>query len=73
VITVTVRFDDADTGEPTGLTVVILKPELFRVTIDTNEAPVGAPLLVLPRGSGNLPGHVRVPPGTLEPRCRLRS
>jgi DNA-binding GntR family transcriptional regulator len=47
VITVTVRFDDAATGEPTGLTVVILKPELFRVAIDTTEAPVGAPLIGL--------------------------
>jgi hypothetical protein len=46
VITVTVRFDDAATGEPTGLTVVMLKPELFRVAIDTTEAPIGEPLLV---------------------------
>ena len=43
VITVTVRFDDSATGEPTGLTVVMLKPELFRVAIDTTEAPVSAP------------------------------
>jgi len=41
VITVTVRFDDAATGEPAGLTVVMLKPELFRIAIDTTEAPVG--------------------------------
>jgi len=46
VITVTVRFDDPATGEPTGLTVVMLKPELFRVAVDTIEAPVGEPLLV---------------------------
>ena len=39
VITVTVRFDDPATGAPTGLTVVMLKPELFRVAIDTAEAP----------------------------------
>ncbi len=45
VITVTVRFDDSATGEPTGLTVVMLKPELFRVAIDTTEAPVSAPLM----------------------------
>ena len=43
VITVTVRFDDAATGEPAGLTVVMLKPELFRIAIDTTEAPVGTP------------------------------
>ena len=46
VITVTVRFDDASTGEPTGLTVVMLKPELFRVSVDTTETPIGEPLLV---------------------------
>lgn len=44
VITVTVRFDDPATGEPAGLTVVMLKPELFRVAIDTSEAPAGKPL-----------------------------
>ena len=43
VITVTVRFDDTATGEPAGLTVVMLKPELFRIAIDTTEAPVGSP------------------------------
>jgi DNA-binding GntR family transcriptional regulator len=42
VITVTVRFDDS-TGKPAGLTVVMLKPELFRVAIDTTEATVTAP------------------------------
>jgi DNA-binding GntR family transcriptional regulator len=43
VITVTIRFDDPVTGEPAGLTVVMLKPELFRVAIETTEAPVTAP------------------------------
>jgi DNA-binding GntR family transcriptional regulator len=43
VITVTVRFDDPDTGSPAGLTVVMLKPELFRVAIDTTEVQVSAP------------------------------
>ena len=42
-ITVTLRFDDHATGEPAGLTVVVLKPELFRVAIDTAEAPAGTP------------------------------
>ncbi len=45
VITVTIRFDDSDTGEPAGLTVVMLKPELFRVAIDTNEARTRTSLL----------------------------
>jgi len=45
VITVTVRFDDSDTREPVGLTVVMLKPELFRVAVETNAAPVSTPLM----------------------------
>jgi len=45
VTTVTIRFGDSDTGAPGGLTVVMLKPELFRVAIDTAEASVTAPLL----------------------------
>jgi DNA-binding GntR family transcriptional regulator len=47
VITVTVRFDHSATGTPAGLTVVMLKPELFRIAIDTTEAPVSAPLQFL--------------------------
>jgi len=43
VITVTARFDDSATGSPAGLTVVMLKPELFRVAIDTTEVHVSAP------------------------------
>jgi GntR family transcriptional regulator len=43
VITVTVRFDDPASGFPVGLTVVMLKPELFRVAIETTEAKVSAP------------------------------
>ena len=43
VITVTVRFDDSVSGEPTALTVVMLKPELFRVAIDTTEVPAHTP------------------------------
>jgi len=43
VITVTVRFDDSATGVPAGLTVVMLKPELFRVAVETAGAPVSAP------------------------------
>jgi DNA-binding GntR family transcriptional regulator len=45
VITVTVRFDDPATGTPAGLTVVMLRPELFRVAIDTTEVQVSAPSL----------------------------
>jgi DNA-binding GntR family transcriptional regulator len=46
VTTVTIRFDDSGTGAPGGLTVVMLKPELFRVAIDTAEASVTAPLFL---------------------------
>jgi DNA-binding GntR family transcriptional regulator len=38
VITVTVRFDNVAARVPAGLTVVVLKPELFRVTIETTRA-----------------------------------
>ena len=44
VITVTVRFDDIATGEPAGLTVGMLKPELFRIAIDTSQAQASTPL-----------------------------
>jgi GntR family transcriptional regulator len=44
VITVTVRFADSTTGTASGLTMVMLKPELFRVEIETVEASVSAPL-----------------------------
>jgi DNA-binding GntR family transcriptional regulator len=47
VITVTARFNDSATGDPAGLTVVMLKPGLFRVAIDTTEAPVSAPSLAV--------------------------
>jgi DNA-binding GntR family transcriptional regulator len=43
VITVTVRFADSAAGTSSGLTVVMLKPELFRVEIDTVPASVRAP------------------------------
>jgi DNA-binding GntR family transcriptional regulator len=44
LMTVTMRFGDAGPGAPGGLTVVMLKPELFRVAIDTTQAPVTTPL-----------------------------
>jgi hypothetical protein len=52
VITVTIRFDDSATGSPAGLTVVTLKPELFRVAIETTEAHVSAPSLVVSVSKG---------------------
>jgi hypothetical protein len=38
-VSVTIRFDDAATREPAGLTVVILRPELFRVVIQAGDTP----------------------------------
>ncbi len=41
-ISVTIRFDDPVSGAPVGLTVVILKPEQFRVVVETGSAlPTG--------------------------------
>ena len=33
-VSVTIRFDDHSTGAPAGLTVVVLKPERFRVVVE---------------------------------------
>jgi DNA-binding GntR family transcriptional regulator len=52
VITVTVRFDDPDTGRPSALTVVMLKPELFRVAIETAGTSVSAPSLLVSVSKG---------------------
>jgi DNA-binding GntR family transcriptional regulator len=62
VITVTIRFDDAATGEPAELTVVMLRPELFRVAIDTTGAPVTAPLAPPSRTGGVATGFPRLSP-----------
>lgn len=37
---VTVRFDDPVTGRPAALTVTVLRPELFRIVVDTTEMPL---------------------------------
>ena len=60
VTTVTVRLDDSATGEPAGLTVVMLKPELFRVAIET---AVGTPLGPLSIPAWRMPwAQARRPP-----------
>jgi DNA-binding GntR family transcriptional regulator len=38
VTTVTISFEDRELGAPAGLTVLMLRPELFRVAIDTATA-----------------------------------
>jgi hypothetical protein len=41
---VTARFQDPATGTPAVLTVVVLKPELFRVAVETTPAAAGTRL-----------------------------
>ena len=43
VIAVTVRFQDRERHTAAGLTVVMLRPELFRIAIETATAPAGLP------------------------------
>jgi DNA-binding GntR family transcriptional regulator len=40
-VSVTIRFDDPATGDPVGLTIVILKPDQFRVVIQIDGPIVG--------------------------------
>ena len=46
---VTIRFDDPAAGRPAALTVAVLRPELFRIVVQTAEAP-------LPGEAGGDPG-----------------
>jgi DNA-binding GntR family transcriptional regulator len=63
VMTVTIRFNDSVTGEPAGLTVVMLKPELFRVAIDTTETAFSTPLGPLSIPAWRMPwAQARRPP-----------
>jgi DNA-binding GntR family transcriptional regulator len=63
VMTVTIRFDDSVTGEPAGLTVVMMKPELFRVAIDTTATAVSTPLGPLSIPAWRMPwAQARRPP-----------
>jgi hypothetical protein len=39
-VKVTVRFDDPATDRPTALTVAVLRPELFRIVVQTEEMPL---------------------------------
>ena len=49
-VKVTVRFDDPATGRPAALTVAVLRPELFRIVVQTADMP-------LPGGeAGGAPG-----------------
>jgi DNA-binding GntR family transcriptional regulator len=49
-IMVTVRFDELDAGRPVALTIAVLRPDMFRVVVQTPQPP-------LPDGtSGNLSG-----------------
>jgi hypothetical protein len=37
---VIVRFDDPATGQPAALTVAVLRPELFRIVVQTTQEPL---------------------------------
>jgi DNA-binding GntR family transcriptional regulator len=37
---VTVRFDDPDDGRPVALTVAVLRPDLFRIVVDSGDQPL---------------------------------
>jgi DNA-binding GntR family transcriptional regulator len=39
-IMVTVRFDEFDTGRPAALTIAVLRPDLFRVVLQTPQPPL---------------------------------
>lgn len=47
---VTIRFDDPDIGRPVALTIAVLRPEIFRLVLQTPPHPLPPP------GAGNLPG-----------------
>ncbi len=49
-IMVTVRFDELDTGRPVALTIAVLRPDMFRVVVQTPRPPLPD------RTSGNLSG-----------------
>jgi Bacterial regulatory proteins, gntR family len=53
-VKVTVRFDDPGTGRPAALTVAVLRPELFRIVVQTAEMPLPGGLS--PPGDGPLTG-----------------
>jgi DNA-binding GntR family transcriptional regulator len=38
-VTVTVRFDDARTGTPLALAIAVLRPEMFRVVVESPQGP----------------------------------
>ena len=38
---VTVRFDDPETDRPVALTIAVLRPDLFRIVIESGENPLG--------------------------------
>jgi DNA-binding GntR family transcriptional regulator len=73
-VSVTIRFDDRVARTPVGLTVMILRPELFRIVMRAGIplAPEqGRPSLPVP-SLPEISGHVRFITGNLVWRCRLR-
>jgi hypothetical protein len=49
-VTVTVRLEDTTQPEVSALTVAVLRPELFRIVVETRGVPARAPGLNGPSG-----------------------
>jgi DNA-binding GntR family transcriptional regulator len=49
-VIVTVRFDDQETGKPVALTMTVLRPDLFRVVVQSPRPPLAEAV------DGNVPG-----------------
>jgi hypothetical protein len=52
-VNVTVRFDDASAGVPMALTTAVLRPERFRVVIESPDGPRAAAVAVGDDGIGS--------------------
>jgi DNA-binding GntR family transcriptional regulator len=73
VITVTIRFADCASGPATALTVVTMRPELFRVTIDTNKEPARAADWPAPAAAPRSAAPRSTAPRSAAPRPRRES
>ena len=50
-VMVTVRFDDTDSGRPVALSVAVLRPDMFRVVVQTEQPPLPDETAGNPSGS----------------------
>ena len=61
----TVRFDDLAQDRPAALAITVLRPDLFRIVV---ESPAGFPPAELTAVS-QVPGHAPCRTGNLDPKC----